>query len=402
VNFSYADQAQAAVLADGRIVVAGTSWPTSGYGAEDVSLVRLSGDWSAKTRTYVRQDANFNVTNTITLDGAVRDAGGAISQQVERYEYTPYGVRTVMGADFSAKSASTLTSNGGAGGGGWNYGFQGGRVDAAIGGSGMYNFRNRSYDPVQGRWTQEDPASYLDSLDALLFCGSEPLRHVDPSGLTWYDPRTWALGFGEAVGDIVGQARYGCPYQTAVNAAVNGSTRAQAAANAALQNTVSNASKVTATMAQMPGTGTGGPLLMPSTAGGSLATDAAAIVRDAEAAAEAARLEEYGIGGGHHVGAKSAFIGAAGYDAARALAIPNAELARLGISHYTITGAQATLYRAFAATGQPITWEVVQRIETEALVRAGMTAQMAAATVQKALAALKAAGVQGPVRIPWG
>jgi len=50
-------------------------------------------------------------------------------------------------------------------------------------------------------------------------------------------------------------------------------------------------------------------------------------------------LQPYGgPGGGHHVPAKSAFNGAAGYDANEALAVPNSELARLGVSHAQITG----------------------------------------------------------------
>jgi hypothetical protein len=103
-----------------------------------------------------------------------------------------------------------------------------------------------------------------------------------------------------------------------------------------------------------------------------------------------------------NVPAKSAFRGAAGYDPAEALAIPNAELERLGISHSAITGAQNTLYRQFAATGQQLTWSSAASIERQALIAAGMQPGMAASTVDEAIAALRASGVQGPTRIPWG
>ena len=67
-------------------------------------------------------------------------------------------------------------------------------------------------------------------------------------------------------------------------------------------------------------------------------------------------LQPYGgPGGGHHVPAKSAFAGAPGHNSNTALAIPNAELARLGVSHSAVTGAQMTGYRAFARTGAPLT-----------------------------------------------
>jgi hypothetical protein len=123
----------------------------------------------------------------------------------------------------------------------------------------------------------------------------------------------------------------------------------------------------------------------------------------AENADQAAQLEPYsGPGGGHHVPAKSAFPGAAGYDPNKALAIPNAEMARLGVDHIgLVTPAQRVLYTAYAQTGASLTWEAVQSIETEALVQGGMERDMAQATVQKAIQGLKDAGVAGPTRIPW-
>lgn len=180
VDIELNDSPGAAVLADGRVVVAGTSWPQNGYGNEDITLTRLNGDWSPKTRTYARQDANFNVTSTITLGGS-KDGNGVLTGSVERYEYTPYGVRTVLNPDFSSKTGgSTLSGNGGAG---FNYGFQGGRVDATIGASGMYNFRHRWYDPTQGRWTQEDPLgpSFGGNLQGIN--SGSPCRYLDPLGL---------------------------------------------------------------------------------------------------------------------------------------------------------------------------------------------------------------------------
>jgi len=115
-----------------------------------------------------------------------------------------------------------------------------------------------------------------------------------------------------------------------------------------------------------------------------------------------AQLQPYEEEGGHHIPAKSAFRGAAGYDLNKALAIPNAELQRLGLSHTNITTAQMELYRSFAQTGSKLTWQAVENIETQALVRAGMNQNMARQTVQTAIRELQKAGVAGPTRIPWG
>jgi RHS repeat-associated protein len=125
-------------------------------------------------------------------------------------------------------------------------------------------------------------------------------------------------------------------------------------------------------------------------------------LKRAEDAAKSAKLKPYGgPGGGHHVPAKSAFRGARNYDVNEALAIPNDELKRLGIDHDAVSGAQQTLYRAYAQTGAPLTWDAMQHIEATALIRSGMDPAMADATVKAAIDALKKAGVPGPSRVPW-
>jgi hypothetical protein len=128
-----------------------------------------------------------------------------------------------------------------------------------------------------------------------------------------------------------------------------------------------------------------------------------AVVTSTTTQVKPAKLEPYKDGGGHHVPAKRAFEGAPGYDPKKALAIPKAELKGVGVqSHGKVTGAQLTRYKAFAETGQPLTWEVMAKIETEALVDGGMNLDMAKATVTKAIQALKDGGVAAPIRIPWG
>jgi hypothetical protein len=116
-----------------------------------------------------------------------------------------------------------------------------------------------------------------------------------------------------------------------------------------------------------------------------------------------ANLQEYGgPGGGHHIPAKSAFDGDPMYNPKTAPAIPNAEMENLGVEHRTVTATQRQLYRAYARENKPLTWDVVQDIETKALTDGGMSQPTAAATVSKAIRVLKAAGIKAPTRVPWG
>jgi RHS repeat-associated protein len=121
-----------------------------------------------------------------------------------------------------------------------------------------------------------------------------------------------------------------------------------------------------------------------------------------EAVEEEIGLARYGEGGGHHIPAKAAFRGAANYDLDEALAIPNEELARLNLNHGVITGAQARLYSQFARSNETLTWSASRSIETQALEAAGASPGAAQSVVERAIEALRAAGVPGPTRIPWG
>jgi len=115
-----------------------------------------------------------------------------------------------------------------------------------------------------------------------------------------------------------------------------------------------------------------------------------------------ARLQPYGgPGGGHHVPAKSAFDGEPNYGPNSAPAIPNTELGRLKLNHGLISGGQQIFYRKFAKTGQKLTWNDVEAIEIQALIRGGMKNEIAKATVRNAIKMLKKSGVAGPTRIPW-
>jgi hypothetical protein len=88
------------------------------------------------------------------------------------------------------------------------------------------------------------------------------------------------------------------------------------------------------------------------------------------------------------------FTGDPAYNPTTAQAIPNAEMRRLGVSHPKVTGGQKVGYRALAKSGAPLTWEAVSRIEIAALVRGGMAADIAEATVTIVITPMKAAGIE--------
>jgi hypothetical protein len=114
-----------------------------------------------------------------------------------------------------------------------------------------------------------------------------------------------------------------------------------------------------------------------------------------------AYLQPYRARRGHHIPAKAAFAGDPRYNLNSAPAIPNQELARLGIDHDLVSGAQQTLYRKFAEIGRRHTWNNAATIEIQALIRGGATREIAEATVRNAINILKKSGVVGPTRIPW-
>jgi RHS repeat-associated protein len=111
-------------------------------------------------RLYVQQDANWNVTSLVSAGGSV----------VERYVYDPYDQVTRLDGSWNARSFS---------GYGWKFLFQAGRQDN----SGLYSFRHRDYDPVMGRWIEQDPKGYVDGLNLYQAFGSNPVNRTDPLGL---------------------------------------------------------------------------------------------------------------------------------------------------------------------------------------------------------------------------
>ena len=95
----------------------------------------------------------------------------------ERYEYDAYGKATIYDANFTERTASAI---------GNAYLFTGRRLDPE---SGIYYYRNRYYSPTLGRFLQNDPLGYVDSMNMYQYCGDNALYWIDPMGLkgSWSD-----------------------------------------------------------------------------------------------------------------------------------------------------------------------------------------------------------------------
>jgi RHS repeat-associated protein len=112
-------------------------------------------------RLYVQQDGTWNVTAVISTTGSVQ----------ERYVEDPYGLASVLAADWSSRGSSSFT---------WIYLHQGGRLDST---SALYTYRNRDYSASLGRWLQHDSAGFSAGDPNLYrYIDNRPTVLVDPSG----------------------------------------------------------------------------------------------------------------------------------------------------------------------------------------------------------------------------
>ena len=128
---------------------------------------------------YALQNANFNVLGLIAETGEV----------VERYEYTPYGQRTVYttagSADPAAHTPTLMSQRVELAGVAQPYalnalGHQGLMHDEATGL--IYN-RARMLHPRLGRFLQREPLGYVDGMSVYQYVLSNSLVYVDPDGL---------------------------------------------------------------------------------------------------------------------------------------------------------------------------------------------------------------------------
>jgi len=119
-----------------------------------------TGDGSLDERLYVTHDY-YNPTAIINTSGFVE----------ERYAYSAFGVRRIMGPDFSDRASSNFD---------WDFGFHGQFLDEE---SGYYNYAYRYYSPELGRFINRDPIEERGGINLYAFVGNSPVNRYDRFGL---------------------------------------------------------------------------------------------------------------------------------------------------------------------------------------------------------------------------
>ncbi len=125
----------------------------------------INGAVQPDARIYTQFDANYNVTALIGYNASTNTWG-----VVQRYVYTPYGVATVLDANWNATTDQFA----------WQYMHQGGRQDPI---TGLYSFRHRDYSPTLGNWVEQDPAGYVNGANVYSSDSGRPAAVADPMGL---------------------------------------------------------------------------------------------------------------------------------------------------------------------------------------------------------------------------
>ncbi|HTB80609.1 MAG TPA: RHS repeat-associated core domain-containing protein [Opitutaceae bacterium] len=151
--------------------------------------------WCGGAQPCEERDASNNVTKRFYAQGEqiggtnyyfTRDHLGSVREMTDstgairaRYDYDPYGRRTlVSGTDLA------------------DFGFDGMYYHQA---SGLFFTLDRAYDPSLGRWTTRDPAGENGGINLYDFVGNDPINAVDPLGLCGCAALQQQLAYAESV-----------------------------------------------------------------------------------------------------------------------------------------------------------------------------------------------------------
>jgi len=138
-------------------------------GSDVVVATYVYGSWIDEILTMNRGGNTYYYhQNSLGSIAAVTNGVGAV---VERYEYDAYGNVSVFDGSYSSLPGSAI---------GNPYMFTGREYDPE---TGFYYYRARYYDPVWGRFLQQDPLGYVDGMNLYEYVRENPVNWVDPRGL---------------------------------------------------------------------------------------------------------------------------------------------------------------------------------------------------------------------------
>jgi len=167
-EYRFYDVAQCFLRTDGN----GTAldWTVWGPTPDEVIARNVSGAWQ-----YYHQDQINSVY-------AVTNASGTV---LERYLYDPFGLPDVRNASWGGSGTVSAIGNP------WLFTGQEWRSDLSLS-----NYKARWYQPVLGRFMQNDPVRF-DAGDVNLYryCGNNPVNGVDPDGLAARNPYKFSVSF---------------------------------------------------------------------------------------------------------------------------------------------------------------------------------------------------------------
>jgi len=134
--------------------------------------------WGSRHRDdLVRRDravggTTLNETRYILMDyfspAAITDESGAVT---ERYQFSAFGLRTILNHDFTVRSTSECAME---------FSFQGQFKDV---GTGWLNYGYRYYLQALGRWGSKDPVGLKGGANEYNFVGNRPTAQTDYLGL---------------------------------------------------------------------------------------------------------------------------------------------------------------------------------------------------------------------------
>ncbi len=134
--------------------------------------------WGSRHRDdLVRRDravggSALNETRYILMDyfspASIADAAGDVT---ERYQFSAFGLRTILNPDFRVRSDSECEME---------FSFQGQFEDIE---TGWMNYGYRYYLPALGRWACKDPIGERGGFNLYVIAGNSAVNHVDLFGL---------------------------------------------------------------------------------------------------------------------------------------------------------------------------------------------------------------------------